>query len=111
MAEEMEAEKPSFFTRIRAYLTGADKEEGEETYKRKLFDSRIEKYLDHHASQYIAEFGLITSLNLEAYNERYEDLTMRIKSLQDFARDADAEVASLEKRIDIIKSASKTKKK
>ena len=111
MAEEMEAEKPSFFARIKAYLSGAEKEESDETYKRKLLDSRIEKYLDHHAAQYIAEFGLITSLDLQGYDERYEDMTVRIKSLQDFARDADADVSSLENRMMAIKTASKGKKK
>jgi len=112
MAEEMEAEKPSFFARIKTYLTGAEKEgEGDETYQRKLLDGRIEKYLDHHASQYIAEFGLVTSLDLQAYDERYEDMTIRIKSLQDFARDADADVSNLENRMAAIKAASKGKKK
>jgi len=112
MAEEMEAEKPSFFARIKAYLSGAEKEgEGDETYQRKLLDSRIEKYLDHHAAQYVTEFGLVTSLDLQAYDERYEDMTVRIKSLQDFARDADADVSSLENRMVAIKTASKGKKK
>jgi len=112
MAEEMEVEKPSFFARIKAYLSGAEKEgEGDEAYERKLLDSRIEKFLDHHASQYIAEFGLVTSLDLQGYEERYEDMTIRIKSLQDFARDTDADVSNLENRMASVKAASKLKKK
>lgn len=112
MAEEMEVERPSFFARIRAYLSGAEKEgEGDETYQRKLFDNRIEKYLDHHAAQYIAEFGLVTSLDIQKYEERYEDMTIRIKGLQDYARDVDADVSSLEHRMQDIQAAGKGKKK
>lgn len=112
MAEEMEVEKPSFFARIKAYLSGAEKEgEGDETYQRKLLDSRIEKYLDHHAAQYIAEFGLVTSVDIQKYEERYEDMTIRIKGLQDFARDVDSDVSSLEHRMQGIQAASKGKKK
>ena len=111
MAEEMEMEKPSFFDRIKGYFSKEEEEEGNETYERNLLDSRIEKYLDHHASQYIAEFGLVTSIDIQAFEERYEDMTIRIKSLQDFARDADADVSNLENRMEAIKTASKGKKK
>jgi hypothetical protein len=111
MAEEMEAEKPSFFDRIKGYFSREEESEENEKYERNLLDSRIEKYLDHHASQYIAEFGLVTSIDIQAFEERYEDMTVRIKSLQDFARDADAEVSNLENRMGAIKNASKGKKK
>ena len=112
MAEELEAEKPSFFERIKGYFS-KENEEGEEneTYQRKLLDSRIEKFLDHHASQYISEFDLVTSIDIQAYEERFEDMTVRINSLQDYARDADADVSSLEHRMEAIKAASKGKKK
>jgi hypothetical protein len=111
MVEEMEAEKPSFFDRIRGYFSKEEEEEGNETYQRNLLDSRIEKFLDHHAAQYISEFGLVTSIDIQGYEERYEDMTVRINSLQDFARDADAEVSNLENRMEAIKLASKGKKK
>lgn len=112
MAEEMEVEKPSFFARIKAYMSGAEKEDnGDEAYQRKLLDSRIEKYLDHHASQYIAEFGLVTSLDIQKYEERYEDMTIRISSLQNFARDVDADVSNLENRMLEIQTVGKGKKK
>lgn len=112
MAEELEAEKPSFFDRIRGYFSRSEEEGDEnETYERNLLDSRIEKYLDHHASQYISEFGLVTSIDIQGYEERYEDMAVRIKSLQDYARDADADVSNLEHRMEAIKAASKGKKK
>jgi hypothetical protein len=111
MAEEVEAEKPSFFDRIKGYFSHEEEGEENETYERNLLDSRIEKYLDHHASQYISEFGLVTSIDIQAYEERYEDMSVRIKSLQDFARDADADVSNLEHRMEAIKNASKSKKK
>lgn len=111
MAEEVEAEKPSFFDRIKGYFSKEQEGEENERYERNLLDNRIEKYLDHHASQYISEFGLVTSIDIQAFEERFEDMTVRIKSLQDFARDADADVSNLEHRMEAIKNASKGKKK
>ncbi len=113
MAEEveMEKEKPSFFERIKGFFSSSESDEEKPTYQRRLLDSRIEKYLDRHAESYIEEFGLITSIDLKVYDERYETLTSRVNSLQDFAKDADAEVSDLERRIDVIKAASKGKAK
>ncbi|UCH88698.1 MAG: hypothetical protein JSV49_10670 [Thermoplasmata archaeon] len=111
MEEEMEAERPSFFARIKAYLSGAEKEKDEATYQRKLLDGRIEKYLDRHANEYIEEFGLVTSVDLQVYEERCEDLTMRLESLQEFAKTSDAELSDLERRVTAIKSARKRKHK
>jgi hypothetical protein len=110
MAEEMEAEKPSFFERIKGYFSSSEADEENPTYERRLLDSRIEKYLDRHAESYISEFGLITSIDLERYEERYDNLTTQTGSLQEFARDADAELTNLEARVKAIKSASKKKK-
>lgn len=106
---EMEEEKPSFFARIKAYLSGGEKEGEDPTYHRRLLDGRIEKYLDRHADSYIEEFGLVTSIDLRAYDERYDRLTSRISVMQDFARDADAEVTDLERRVTAIKATSKRK--
>jgi hypothetical protein len=111
MVEEMEVEKPSFFMRIKAYLSGAEKEGEEVAYKRKLLDSRIEKYLDRHANEYIEEFGLVTSVDIQVYEDRYENMTTRISSLQEFARTSDAELTDLERRLSAIKTASKKRRK
>jgi hypothetical protein len=110
MVEEMEMEKPSFMDRIRGYFSSDDEEE-QPVYERRLLDNRIEKYLDRHAESYISEFGLLTSIDLERYEERYDELTRRTGSLQEFARDADATLTNLESRIKTIKTSSKKKGK
>jgi hypothetical protein len=111
MAEEMEMEKPSFMDRIRGYFSRNEDEDEQPVYERRLLDNRIEKYLDRHAESYISEFGLLTSIDLERYEERYDDLTKRTGSLQEFARDADATLTNLESRVKTIKAASKKKSK
>lgn len=111
MTEEMEVEKPSFFMRIKAYLAGTEKEKEEATYQRKLLDSRMEKYLDRHANEYIEEFGLVTSVDIQVYEDRYENMTSRISSLQEFSRTSDAELTDLERRVVAIKAASKKKRR
>ena len=111
MTEEIEAEKPSFMERIRGYFSHKDDEEEQTVYERRLLDNRIEKYLDRHADSYISEFGLLTSIDLERYEERYDELTSRTGSLQDFARYADATLTNLESKVKTIKSASKKKGK
>jgi hypothetical protein len=108
--EEMEQEKPSFFTRIKQYLSGAEKDEEDAVYQRKLLDGRIEKYLDRHAESYITEFGLVTSLDIQAYEQRYNKLSTRVTGLLDFAKNADAEVTNLERRLKSVKAASRSRK-
>jgi hypothetical protein len=108
--EEMEQEKPSFMTRIKNYLSGAEKDEEEEHYQRKLLDGRIEKYLDHHADSYITEFGLVTNLDIQGYEQRYNKLTSRITGLIDFAKNADADVTNLERRLKVVIASSRGKK-
>lgn len=108
--EEMEQEKPSFMTRIKNYLSSAEKDEEDAVYQRKLLDGRIEKFLDHHADSYITEFGLVTNLDIQGYEQRYDKLTSRITGLMDFAKNADAEVTNLERRLKAVNAASRGKK-
>jgi hypothetical protein len=105
--EEMEKEKPSFLDRIKAYLSSSESDEEKPTYQRRLLDSRIEKYLDRNAQAYIEEFGLITSIDLKLYDERYEKLTSRVDNLLDFANESDAQVSELERRLANVKAATK----
>ena len=107
---QMQEEKPSFSQRVKGYLFKTEQGE-KETYDRKLFDSKIEKYLDHHASEYIDEYGLITSIDLKVYDERYDEISANVDGLMDFTQDADTDITNLEKRVETLKSVTKQKKK
>ncbi len=73
-------------------------------YKRNILDRRIEKYLDKHFDEYIREFGLVRELDLEVYEEKYSDIVEGIKDIDEFQKDAEAKIASLERRLDRLES-------
>ena len=114
MEEEIvQEEKRGLFTRIKD-LFSSNNEEEEETveefhYKRRLFDGRIEKYLDQNLDAYISEYGIVTGLDLEVYEERYSRLTGRISTMAEQMADMDAKVSVLEKDLAEVKKASKKK--
>jgi hypothetical protein len=87
-----------------------DKEPEPLKYKRKLFDGRIEKYLDQNMSAYIQEYGIVTSLDLEGYENRYQQLTGRIVGMKEYQITAEARISGMERDIEEIKKASKAKK-
>lgn len=71
-------------------------------YKRGLLDRRIEKYLDSHFEEYIEEFGLVRELDLEVYEDKYNFVVDNVKEIKEFQKDAEAEISSLNKRLDRI---------
>jgi hypothetical protein len=86
----------------------SSKEEDEKPqYKRKLFDGRIEKYLDKNLDAFISEYGIVTGLDLEVYDQRYNRLTGRIHEMSEFMADADAYVTALENNLKEVQKASK----
>jgi len=96
-----EMENESTFGRIKRVFSFGEGEaaEEEEEYKRRLFDSRIEKYLDEHFVEYIEDYGLVTKQRLTAYENRATGLKERLSSLTAFTRDVDAAVSDLERRV------------
>ena len=114
MEEVVQEERKGFFARIRdVFSSHKDEEEGESVeefhYKRRLFDGRIEKYLDQNLDAYISEYGIVTGLDLEVYEERYSRLTGRISIMSENMADMDAKVSVLEKELGEVKKASKKK--
>lgn len=108
---EEETGRKGFLTWIRSVF-GRSKEEDEATpepphYKRKLLDGRIEKFLDQNMSAYISEYGILTGLDLEAYDMRYERITGRISAMKDFMLTSDARISDMERDIDLIHKAAK----
>lgn len=116
MTEEIiEEEKKGFFGWLTSRFRGnKEEEEGEvqePAYKRKLFDGRIEKYLDQNLDSYISEYGIVTSLDLESYEQKYVNLTGRVKTMKEYMLDSDATITGMEKELILIeKSAKKVKK-
>jgi hypothetical protein len=88
-----------------------DEEIQEPTYSRRLFDGRIEKYLDHNLDSYISEYGIVTELDLQGYENRYDSLTGRAKKMKEFILDSDALVGQMEKELLEIDGKLKTGKK
>jgi len=94
-------ENESTFERIKHVFSLGEREvaEEEEQYKRRLLDSRIEKYLDEHFDEYIEDYGLVTKQRLTAYEKRATGLEERLSSLTTYTRDVDAAVSDLERRV------------
>ena len=111
-AEEIE-EKKGFFEWIRSKFHSGDGEEEIEIphYKRRLLDGRIEKYLDQNFNSYIQEYGIVNGLDLESYEERYQDLTGRISDTKEYMLESDATISSMEKELQLIKKETGNKKK
>jgi hypothetical protein len=108
---EEETGRKGFLSWIKS-LFGGGKDEVEEEpepphYKRKLMDGRIEKFLDQNLSSYINEYGILTGLDIESYEIRYDRLTGRIASMKEFMLSSDAKISILERDIDLIQKAVK----
>jgi len=94
-------ENESIFERIKGAFSRGEGEvaEEEEQYKRRLLDSRIEKYLDEHFDEYIEDYGLVTKQLLTACEKRATGIEERLSSLSTYTRDVDAAVTDLERRV------------
>lgn len=111
-----EEQKKGFFAWIGSIFRKNDDEEGEKPeeelkYKRRLFDGRIEKYLDQNLDSYITEYGIVTELDLQGYEERYNSLTGRVKEMKDYILDSDAIIGNMEKDLQLVKKKAKPAKK
>lgn len=84
--------------------------ETETGYKRRFWDRRVEGYLDAHFDEYISTYELITEIDLERLENRYEKLDVELKDIKSFALDTDAKLSNMEKRVDNLKDKAKVKK-
>lgn len=104
--DEMEEQKTGFFSRIKSWFH-KDKPEEEPTYKRKMMDKKIERFLDNHFESFIAEYGMVREIDLIGYDERHGTLSEKLKVLNDFVKGADAEIGSIEIRVEHLKKSIK----
>ena len=75
---EEESPRSSFWEGLRGLLsTGAtynDAEENDLRYERRIWDKRIESFLDSHLPDYIHDFGILDDITLRVREERTSDL-------------------------------------
>lgn len=101
--EEVVMETPSayegvgFFEKVKKFLHREETVE-KPVYHRRLWDGRIERYLDENFNDYIAEYELVTKTDVVHYEERYKLMTEKLKDLDIFMLDIDAKVTDLERR-------------
>ncbi len=111
MDDEMiqQEENQGFLTWLKGIFTKKeeDTEPEDPKYKRRLFDGRIEKYLDQNLDAYISEYGIVTGLDLEVYEERYKRLTGKISEIYEYMTDKDAEISVLERDLGSVQKAAK----
>lgn len=81
--------------------------ETETGYERKIWDRRIEGYLDAHFDEYISTYQVVTAIDLEKLEGRCDNIEIRVRDLKTFALDMDAKVSNLETRVDTIKGKAK----
>lgn len=112
LIEDEQEEKKGFMSWLKGVFgkndPGAEPEAPK--YKRKLFDGRIEKYLDQNMDSYIKEYGIVTTLDLEGYEIRYQQLTGRVAGMKEYQLSAEARISGMERELDEVKKAVKPKK-
>jgi len=81
--------------------------ETETGYERRIWDNRIEGYIDSHFDEYISTYQIVTSDDLERLEERYGKLEIRVGEIKTFILDIDAEVSNLETRVETVKGKVK----
>ena len=108
---EEETGKKGFLSWIRSVFGGNKDDEEKEIetphYKRRILDGRIEKFLDQNMDAYISEYGILTGLDLESYEMRYERMTGRITSMKDYMLSSDARISEMERDVELVKKAMK----
>jgi hypothetical protein len=76
-------------------------------YQRKMWDRRIEGYLDAHFDEYISTYQIVTAIDLERLEGRCDNVEIKVSVLKSFVLDIDAQVSNLENRVDTLKGKAK----
>ncbi len=88
--------------RIQEFLFPGEMEIEGTGYKRNIIDRRIELYLDRHFDEYIEEFGLVRELDLQVYEDRYQEMVEGINEINEFQTEALTDIHDLKRRLDRI---------
>ncbi len=101
--DDEEGQRKGFLEKLKAYLSEDPEQGPNPKYKRKLLDSRIEKYLDENFASFVDEYELLTNVDTLAYEERYDELNYRILKIGQFQVDTSSKLDELERRIEALK--------
>lgn len=105
---ETPCEGVSFWDRVRKFFH-REEYELEPQYHRRLLDGRIERFLDENFDDYVAEYGLVTKMDIEGYETRYKTLENKVNSFENFTLDMDAKFTDMERRVKKIQTKKQKK--
>jgi len=98
-----EEEQEGLMDRFKGFFYNEDYElETETGYRRKYGDRGIEKYLDSHFDEYLEDYDVVTGLDLEYLEQRFNNVKIDTQMLRQFTLDADALIADLERRVSVV---------
>lgn len=78
-------------------------------YERRLWDHRIERFLDSALPDYLEEFGVLDEVALHVRDERLADLGRRTHSMMAFVKSLDDDLGAQEERMSSVEKAAKRK--
>ena len=104
---------PGFWGGVRdLFSLGAEYNEtdGESlAYERRLWDRRIERYLDSSLPDYLHDFGILDEIALHVREERVQDLATRSQELITFVRSVDEDLGLQEERLAVVEKIARKK--
>ncbi len=113
LGPESEPTGPGFWERFKElFSTGSEYAEADATtlhYERRLWDRRIERFLDSSLPDYLRDFGVLDEVALHLRDQRVSDLTNRSGALLVFVQTLDRDVTVQEERLAAVERAAKKK--
>ena len=86
-----------------------DADEESLAYERRLWDRRIERYLDSSLPDYVHDFGILDEIALHVREERVQDLSTRSHELIAFVRSLDGDLGVQEDRLAAVEKIARKK--
>ena len=110
---EEEDTGPGFWGGVRdLFSLGSEYNEADEeslAYERRLWDRRIERYLDSSLPDYVHDFGILDEIALHVREERVQDLSTRSHELITFVRSLDGDLGVQEERLAAVEKIARKK--
>lgn len=94
------------------FSTGSEYAEADEEtlrYERRIWDDRIERFLDSSLPDYLREFGVLDEIALHVRDERLANASLRSHELVTFVKYLDDEIALQEERLSAVEKAARKK--
>lgn len=104
---------PGFWGGVRdLFSLGAEYDEADAeslAYQRRLWDRRVERYLDSSLPDYLHDFGILDEIALHVREERVQDLSTRSHELITFVRSLDEDIGLQEERLAAVEKIARKK--